>query len=445
MATIASAQDVHLTMRGPEPPLVTPLATAVIELDVLGAADAQITGALPAIDGLSVALAPGLALDGGRGTRLRISLTPQRTGTFALPPFAIAARGQSLLSRSATLECATGVRGSELAFLEVDAPVGPVFLGAPFVVTLRIGIERAALARQLIQLFPQRLDVPVQLQAPWLSDLAGATPADSVPALALATNAHAALVLDGAVTKAMAMGSVERDGKTFAVFELSRAFVGTALGTVHIPASLLRFSWATRFQEDAIADPIPLDRQNGVVLSTARDLTIASLPREGQPAEFGGAVGTFRIATRAEPLELTVGHSVHLDLAISGEGNLAQLSPPALDTWPGLALQGRSEQTEGTTRTLRYDFVVTATKVFEIPAVALPYFDPLAGSYRTAKSEPIPLRVERLVGTPTTPPNASAPAQPEPAATAKGVIAAWSLGCLATGLLLLWAIRRFRR
>ena len=207
LATLACAQDLHLTLRGPEPPLVKPLATAVVELDVLGATDAQIHGALPTIDGLTMAAAPSVVLDGGRGTRLRVSLTPQRTGTFALPPFAISARGQSLLSRSATLECAAAVVGSELAFLEVDAPRGPLFLGAPFVVTLRLGIERTALARQLIQLFPQRLDVPVQVQAPWLSDLPGATPADSALSLTPTTLATAAFVLDGAVTKAVAAGA----------------------------------------------------------------------------------------------------------------------------------------------------------------------------------------------------------------------------------------------
>lgn len=409
LAGLASAQEVHLTMRGPEPPLVAPGATATIELDVLGADDANLVGALPVLDGLTVLAAPREALPTGRGCRLRLALTPQRTGSFALPPFAVTARGQTLSSRNATLECATNLQGGDLAFVEVDAPRGAVYLGAPFLITLRIGIEREALTRQLIQLFPQRLDVPVQVQAPWLADLPGAAsaPSDALAMAVLPGGAAATLVLDGAVTKATVGPTIERNGKTFATVELTRAFVPTLPGTLHIPSSLLRFSWASRFQEDAIADPIPLDRQNGFVLGAARDLAIAPLPSAGRPADFGNAVGNFTIASSASPQELRVGQTVQLELTIAGQGNLAQLAPPALDQLPGLALQGRSERTEGRTRVIRYDLAVTATKVFAIPAIALPFFDPVAGTYRTAESQPIPLRIERD----------SAPAEPTPAPT----------------------------
>src|SRR5262249_19217567 len=230
----------------------------------------------------------------------------------------------------------------------------------------------------------------------WLQELPGAVaaPAAGAPPAGL-PRAEATLVLDGELARAVAAPAVERQGRPFAVFELEHDFVLGAPGLRHVPPPLLRVAWATQFRDDLVVGRLPLDRQQGRVLGTALDLQIEPLPAAGRPADFAGAVGRFSVRARASPLELAVGDSLALEIAIAGTGNLAVFPPPPLDDLRGLRVRGHTEQLAADARRIVYDLAVVGEAVFEVPAIALPYFDPEARAFATARSEPIPLRVHR--------------------------------------------------
>src|SRR6185295_7030519 len=60
------------------------------------------------------------------------------------------------------------------AFIELVAERSTAFEQQPTTVTLRFGFWREQLAQNLVPMFQQRLDLPIQLDAPWLDRLSGA-------------------------------------------------------------------------------------------------------------------------------------------------------------------------------------------------------------------------------------------------------------------------------
>ncbi|HLQ38821.1 MAG TPA: hypothetical protein VK348_13510, partial [Planctomycetota bacterium] len=89
------------------------------------------------------------------------------------------------------------------AFVEVVAARATYYVQEPVRVVLRIGFDVGFLRQNGIPLFHQRLDVPLQLHAPWLSDLSGtrvlaaaaSAPAEQQRRLSLAVNDNRAVAL----------------------------------------------------------------------------------------------------------------------------------------------------------------------------------------------------------------------------------------------------------
>jgi hypothetical protein len=126
------------------------------------------------------------------------------------------------------------------------------------------------------------------------------------------------------------------------------------------------------------------------------------LPQEDQPADFSGAVGQYRVTAWLDKSEATVNEPVTLSFKVSGTGNVQTVPEPL---WP--ELEGfRSYEAKSTTSTSIEDYRVQGEKTFEklfipkeagqytIPPFRLTYFDPEAGVYRTAETEPLALTVK---------------------------------------------------
>ena len=128
-------------------------------------------------------------------------------------------------------------------------------------------------------------------------------------------------------------------------------------------------------------------------------LDVLDLPSTGRPASFNGWIGKFDIEAQAQPTAVDVGEPITLSLKVKGTGMPLSSRPPRLDQQPALTNDfqvpreiGAGEEQGGSwefTQTLR----AKHDRVAEIPQIELPYFDPDAGEYRIARSEPIPLEV----------------------------------------------------
>ncbi|MBP5299844.1 MAG: protein BatD [Victivallales bacterium] len=134
------------------------------------------------------------------------------------------------------------------------------------------------------------------------------------------------------------------------------------------------------------------------VASDEITLEVQPLPSEGCPDDFTGIVGQLRVKATVSTSEATVGEPILLDLALSGAPSLTEAKLPNLSALPALASHFK---VSGDDPPLEKDGQVVFQRTLRaivpgdlaIPAIPFSYFDPKAREYRTATTEPIPLKV----------------------------------------------------
>ncbi len=182
----------------------------------------------------------------------------------------------------------------------------------------------------------------------------------------------------------------------------------------------------------------PFGRSETLHLKTdALPLEVLALPPS--PPDFTGAVGDLAVSARLDRNALAVGEAATLTIRSTGHGNLQSLRPPNLVLPEGLRLfPPRQESTERLTdgslvssQEWSYVLVPQRPGSFELPALALPYFDPAARAYRSAATRPLQLSVTgaAVAATPATPPAAAdVPPAPPGSTTSPGAATASAAG-----------------
>lgn len=196
--------------------------------------------------------------------------------------------------------------------------------------------------------------------------------------------------------------TADLDGQQFRTMHLRKALIPKKAGDYQLPASTLSFQGMVGFRtmQDLFFGPAQRrDFRRFVIPSNSPRLKVLELPSEGRPANFAGHVGEFHLEAKAAPLNVNVGDPITLTLSVSGPPFLAQVSMPPLQKQPSLVRDFRlpAEAAAGKVEGQAVHFTQTIRalrpEVREIPAIELPYFDPVAKSYRLARSAPIPLEV----------------------------------------------------
>lgn len=140
----------------------------------------------------------------------------------------------------------------------------------------------------------------------------------------------------------------------------------------------------------------PATRLSNKVLLTARPLP------ENAPPGFQGVVGQLTFEAKLEPRSLEVGQAATLELKLSGRGHLQGVAAPELPAIPGLQVfppqQSGGESVKKTTvygtRIWSYVLVPERAGKIALPALEMPYFDPAAGKYQVATTQPLELEVK---------------------------------------------------
>lgn len=388
---------------GPEPAVVRLLDYSVVTVEVEGTPDCDVVDP-PTIKNLEIQIGPRQSrqvssFDGKQvrtrsTTQFTIYLKPLAEGIFEIPYFTIRAGAETLKSRSIRLESVKDIQGSNRAFFEVVTSKKSYFVNEPVRLTLRIGIDQA-LAGNLLQMFNEHLDLPVQIDAPWLDDFPGGVPVEvSAPGRGEQTSTMAA---NRNITNIRNAGTTTRDGRTFAVYEMERAWIPSRLGEISLASSVLRFRFATKITRNLFGEPVAADRNDGFVYSDALKFEVKPVPDDHRPANFAGAVGQFTILAEATPHELKVGDSLKFRLRIAGEGNIEFLEPPKLDGIEGFHVFGRIDEKKRGERIVTYDLSPLSDSVKQIPSIPFSYFDTQgSGSYKTISTSPIAITVHPL-------------------------------------------------
>lgn len=193
------------------------------------------------------------------------------------------------------------------------------------------------------------------------------------------------------------------NNRQYIVTELDTALYPTRPGIIDIsPAKVLLPETVFRAEEEVSANIVRID--------------VRPLP-DGAPQGFTGAVGQFELSATLDRQSAPLGVPFTLRLAVTGTGNVEQLTLPDLP-----APSDWRTYTNPTTFTTREtDGLIMGEKVYEyllipgqvgsqvLPGIIFHYFDPINALYRSVNTQPVTLEVL---------PSSGAAIQPSPSADA---------------------------
>ena len=141
----------------------------------------------------------------------------------------------------------------------------------------------------------------------------------------------------------------------------------------------------------------------------APGITIQVDPLPQRPVGFSGGVGHYSISAQLDKNEVKANDPVKLRVVVSGVGNMKLLKQPEVkfpkdfDHYDAKVTDKTQLTTNGLEGSIIYDFLAVPRHQgdFEIPAIEYVYFDTQDNDYKTVKTEPFTLHVEKGSGTTT--------------------------------------------
>jgi hypothetical protein len=138
------------------------------------------------------------------------------------------------------------------------------------------------------------------------------------------------------------------------------------------------------------------------IASATSKLKVLSLPTQGRPKDFSGAVGDFQVSSDTSATRVVVGDPLTLHLRISGVGNFDRVDSTMFDhldhwkTYPPKSSFTPSD-TAGTKGEKVFEQPLIAALPGEqsIPALEFTYFNPGTERYERVRTQPIRVTVSR--------------------------------------------------
>jgi len=132
-----------------------------------------------------------------------------------------------------------------------------------------------------------------------------------------------------------------------------------------------------------------------------RTLNVKSLPLQGRPEDFGGAVGEFDFSVTTSKTSLNASESLQAKVEVSGKGNLKlfQLPEPELPSSlevyePEFDEKVRTNATGMQGKVANSYTIVPAFRgKYPLPSINFSYFNPKTGKYKTLTSDEITINV----------------------------------------------------
>ena len=193
------------------------------------------------------------------------------------------------------------------------------------------------------------------------------------------------------------------EGKRYTVYVIRRSAVfPQRAGKINITPLSLDITVGVRYLRQvgwmAVPDVYEHDLK---IKSNTIALNVKELPQAGQPDDFEGISGNYKMTSSLSRKELKANEATNLAITISGTGNIQHLSNPVINFPSDFDVSDPritdNINTQGTTvsgsRTFEYVIIPRNEGKFTIPAVSYHYFDLSSGSYKTLTTEAYQLDV----------------------------------------------------
>jgi hypothetical protein len=375
---------------------------------------------LPTVAGLAFEVlgrTQGLEFVGGKSipaSYIIIRVTPQFAGVFSIP-------GLTPKSPTIGLEVVTGDAPNPYAWHSPKAPPPPAPMSkAP----IPKGIQLKAGGAAFIQLvIPTRAvyvgeSVPVDIELGLRPGIV--TSLNGLPALS-----GGDFTLNN-ISKQPLHREQVIEGSPFEVMTWHSALAAVKPGDFSLSVETpLSVRLNTESAEDKafaarLGWPFSQIMYNGVapkdvtIASPSSELKILSLPTQGRPNDFSGAVGDFQVSSDTSATRVAAGDPLTLRLHISGVGNFDRVDAPMfdhLDHWktypPKSSFTASDAAGNKGEKVFEQPLIAAAPGEQSIPAIEFSYFNPNTQQYERAHTQPIKV----MVGTSLADSSLGAPAE----------------------------------
>ncbi|MEM7481364.1 MAG: BatD family protein [Acidobacteriota bacterium] len=367
-ASAASAQSVSATVNRVETSLQEPL---ILSVTVSGSRTSRPSlPELPAFEARETGAAQNFQISNGRSTvsvTYSYLLIPRAAGTFTIGPVSAEIGGRTYRSRPFQVrvrEADQPASGGEDLFIQIAVSEREPFVGEQVIYTWRF-FHRIRIGN------PQL--VPPEFDGFQVEDLGEVREYETV-----------------------------RNGQRYRVYEWRKAIFPLRAGELTVSGS--RLNCQVVVQNRGRRSPFDdfFGRGRAEPRSVAGPpITLNVRPLPAAPAAFSGLVGEFSLDAEASKRALQTGESTTLKITVAGQGNVQRIGEPDFpdlsafkiyDDKPLRKISRNGVRLNGS-RTFSKALVPLTAGSLEIPALSLVYFDPEAGTYRTARSEAITLDV----------------------------------------------------
>ena len=142
------------------------------------------------------------------------------------------------------------------------------------------------------------------------------------------------------------------------------------------------------------------------IVSSTLSLDVKSLPAEGKPDSFSGAVGNYNFSATLDRNELSSNEAATLTMTVSGSGNLELLNmpvpvfPPDFEVYDPKLTTAVDANSQGMNGTKKAEYLVIPRQpgTFSIPPIEFSYFNPAKGNYVTLRSSQMDFVVSKGAG-----------------------------------------------
>lgn len=301
-------------------------------------------------------------------------LTAVQAGVLTIPPLALRVDGEVLRTRPEQVVVQES-RGAEPVFAELTAEHEQVYVGQRFKLTLSLWVRPAVARRGAL------------------------TAREMFTFIDLRRSTFGPFPVPETFTQKSRPGPDGAQVNHY-VYTSTVDYVAERPGALVLDDVAIQIQYPTRFGRDFIGDEVVQGVRRMRVRPAAAGIEVLALPSQGRPADFTGAVGSFRLSVSARPTNVRVGDPIELTISIHGNGPLETLPPPALADQPGLTEHFRVPREtlagEVVRGARRFTQVIRpkSVEVTTIPPITYSFFNPATGRYEQARSEPISIRVE---------------------------------------------------
>ncbi|MDL2242995.1 BatD family protein, partial [Bacteroidales bacterium OttesenSCG-928-K03] len=180
------------------------------------------------------------------------------------------------------------------------------------------------------------------------------------------------------------------------------------VGEITIPSADIEIITRVRTRNSGYNDPFFNEFFGGYqsvpVVCTTKPLTlnVKSLPNEGKPASFSGAVGNFSIASSVDKTELKANEAITFKFTINGTGNIKLIDkinvkfPADFEAYAPKVTQNIKVDRNSVSGTKIFEYVVIPRNpgTFKIKSFEFSYFDPNKKEYVILNSPEFTIEVD---------------------------------------------------